>query len=164
MVMPFTHIDADGNARMVDVGGKAATERTAVAAGRIRMERACFDAVRLGTAKKGDVLAVAQVAGIMAAKRTDELIPLCHRLQLTHAAVTFRLLPELPAVEAVCRVACHGPTGAEMEALMGVSAALLTVYDMCKAMDRGMVLEDIRLLEKHGGKSGDYYSEPEAAE
>lgn len=154
--MEFTHIDRNGNAVMVDVSGKAVTERTASACGRIRMSRECFDAVKNKTAKKGDVLAVAQVAGIMAAKRTADLIPLCHRLNLTKTAVTFRLLEELPAVEAVCTVGCAGQTGVEMEALTGVSAALLTVYDMCKAIDRRMVMEEIRLLEKHGGKSGDF--------
>lgn len=154
--MEFTHIDGNGNAVMVDVSGKAVTERTASACGRVRMSRECFEAVKNKTSKKGDVLAVAQVAGIMAAKRTADLIPLCHRLNLTKTTVTFRLLPEQPAVEAVCTVGCSGRTGVEMEALTGVSAALLTVYDMCKAIDRRMVLEEIRLLEKHGGKSGDF--------
>lgn len=157
----FTHIDASGNAVMVDVSEKAATYRIAAAAGRISMSRECFDMVAQGRAKKGDVLGVAQVAGIMAAKRTDELIPLCHRLNLTGTALTFRLLPEDSAIEAVCTVKCQGKTGVEMEALTGVSAALLTVYDMCKAADRGMVISDIHLLEKHGGKSGDFYFEDE---
>ena len=157
----FTHIDPDGNAVMVDVSEKAVTCRTARATGRISMSRECFDMVAQGRAKKGDVLGVAQVAGIMAAKRTDELIPLCHRLNLTGTALTFRLRPEDSAIEAVCTVKCHGTTGVEMEALTGVSAALLTVYDMCKAADRRMVISDIRLLEKHGGKSGDFYFEDE---
>lgn len=155
----FTHIDANGNAVMVDVSGKAVTHRTASAVGRISMSGDCFDMVAQGRAKKGDVLGVAQVAGIMAAKRTGELIPLCHRLNLTGTEVTFRLLPEDRSIEAVCTVKCDGKTGVEMEALTGVSAALLTVYDMCKAADRGMVISDIHLLEKHGGKSGDFYFE-----
>lgn len=159
MERQFTHIDANGNAVMVDVSGKAVTSRTASAVGRISMSRDCFDMVAQGRAKKGDVLGVAQVAGIMAAKRTSELIPLCHRLNLTGTEVTFHLLPEDCAIEAVCTVRCDGKTGVEMEALTGVSAALLTVYDMCKAVDRGMVISDIHLLEKHGGKSGDFYFE-----
>lgn len=159
MERQFTHIDANGNAVMVDVSGKAVTHRTASAVGRISMSRDCFDMVAQGRAKKGDVLGVAQVAGIMAAKRTGELIPLCHRLNLTGTEVTFRLLPEDCAIEAVCTVKCDGKTGVEMEALTGVSAALLTVYDMCKAANRGMVISDIHLLEKHGGKSGDFYFE-----
>lgn len=155
----FTHIDANGNAVMVDVSSKEVTHRTASAAGRISMSRDCFDMVAEGRAKKGDVLGVAQVAGIMAAKRTSELIPLCHRLNLTGTEVTFRLLPEDSAIEAVCTVRCDGKTGVEMEALTGVSAALLTVYDMCKAVDKRMVISDIHLLEKHGGKSGHFYFE-----
>lgn len=155
----FTHIDANGNAVMVDVSGKEVTSRTASAVGRISMSRECFDMVAEGRAKKGDVLGVAQVAGIMAAKRTSELIPLCHRLNLTGTEVTFRLFPDCCAIEAVCTVRCDGKTGVEMEALTGVSAALLTVYDMCKAADKRMVISDIHLLEKHGGKSGDFYFE-----
>lgn len=154
----FTHVDSAGNARMVDVGGKPETSRTAVAAGRITMSPQCFAMVAQGRAKKGDVLGVAQVAGIMATKRTADLIPLCHTLRLTKSAVEFTLLPEDHAVEAVCTVSCQGQTGVEMEALTGVSVALLTVYDMCKAVDKGMVMGDIRLLEKHGGKSGDFYA------
>lgn len=157
----FTHIDANGNALMVDVGGKAVTSRTATAVGRITMSRDCFDMAAQGRAKKGDVLGVAQVAGIMAAKRTGELIPLCHGLNLTGTEVTFRLLPEDCAIEAACTVTCDGKTGVEMEALTGVSAALLTIYDMCKAVDKGMVISNIHLLEKHGGKSGDFYFEEE---
>ena len=154
----FTHVDSAGNARMVDVGGKPETSRTAVAAGRITMSPQCFAMVAQGRAKKGDVLGVAQGAGIMATKRTADLIPLCHTLRLTKSAVEFTLLPEDHAVEAVCTVSCQGQTGVEMEALTGVSVALLTVYDMCKAVDKGMVMGDIRLLEKHGGKSGDFYA------
>lgn len=159
MERQFTHIDANGNAVMVDVSGKEVTSRTASAVGRISMSKDCFDMVAQGRAKKGDVLGVAQVAGIMAAKRTGELIPLCHRLNLTGTKVAFRLLPEDYSIEAVCTVKCDGKTGVEMEALTGVSAALLTVYDMCKAADRGMVISDIHLQEKHGGKSGDFYFE-----
>ena len=157
--MEFTHVDSRGNARMVDVSGKADTVRTAVAEGRITMSPACFAAVREGRAKKGDVLGVAQVAGIMAAKRAADLIPLCHRLNLTKAEVEFELDGAACAVTARCTTRCTGPTGVEMEALTGVSVALLTVYDMCKALDRGMVMGDIRLLEKSGGKSGHYLAE-----
>lgn len=157
----FTHIDTNGNALMVDIGGKAVTSRTAVATGRIAMSSACFNMVAQGRAKKGDVLGVAQVAGIMAAKRTGELIPLCHGLNLTGTEVSFRLLPERLEIEAVCTARCEGKTGVEMEALTGVSAALLTIYDMCKAVDKGMVISNIHLLEKHGGKSGDFYFEEE---
>ena len=129
----FTHVDAAGNARMVDVGEKAVTHRTAVAVGRVTMSPECFAAVAEGRAKKGDVLGVAQVAGIMATKRTSELIPLCHPLPLTKVQIEFDLLPERRAVEARCTVKTSGVTGVEMEALTGVSTALLTIYDMCKA-------------------------------
>ena len=159
----FTHIDAQGNARMVDVSGKAPTSRTAVAVGRIAMSEACFAAVRDRTAKKGDVLGVAQVAGIMATKRTAELIPLCHLLNLTKSQVEFTLHPESLEIEAVCTVRCEGKTGVEMEALTGVSLALLTVYDMCKAIDKRMEIRNIYLVEKHGGKSGDFFFDGEAA-
>ncbi len=158
----FTHIDAQGNARMVDVSGKAPTSRTAVAVGRIAMSEACFAAVRDRTAKKGDVLGVAQVAGIMATKRTAELIPLCHLLNLTKSQVEFTLHPESLEIEAVCTVRCEGKTGVEMEALTGVSLALLTVYDMCKAIDKRMEIRNIHLVEKHGGKSGDFFFDGEA--
>lgn len=152
----FTHIDPAGNARMVDVSAKEVTHRTAVAEGIITMSPECFSMVSEGRAKKGDVLGVAQVAGIMAAKRTSELIPLCHLLGLTKSGVEFTLLPERNAIQVRCTVSCDGKTGVEMEALTGVSVALLTVYDMCKAADKRMVLSDIHLLEKHGGKSGDF--------
>ncbi len=155
--MEFSHVDANGNAVMVDVSGKVATKRRAVAAGRIRMSWECFSAVRDGTAKKGDVLGVAQVAGIMAAKRTADLIPLCHRLNLTNCRVEFTLHPENHEIEAVCTVLCEGQTGVEMEALTGVSVSLLTIYDMCKAVDKRMEMGNIHLVEKHGGKSGDFY-------
>ena len=152
--MGLTHIDENGNAIMVDVGAKPVTHRTASAVGRITMSRDCFALVRQGRSKKGDVLGVAQVAGIMAVKRTSDLIPLCHSLNLTRAEVNLRLIEESLAVEAVCTVSCDGKTGVEMEALTGVSVALLTVYDMCKAVDRAMVMGPIHLLEKQGGKSG----------
>lgn len=154
--MSLTHIDENGNAVMVDVGDKAETCRTAVARGEILVGRAAFDAIKNGAVKKGDVLTVAQVAGIMAAKRTWELIPLCHPLALSKCAVEFTLSEERRAVEAVCTVRVTGQTGVEMEALTGVTTALLTIYDMCKAIDRGMVLGDIHLVRKSGGKSGDF--------
>lgn len=152
----LTHLDANGNAVMVDVGAKAVTHREAVAVGRITMSGECFAMVAEGRAKKGDVLGVAQVAGIMAAKRTFETIPLCHPLALTKCTVEFTLLPGENAIEARCTTRCDGRTGVEMEALNGVSAALLTVYDMCKAADRGMVISGIHLAEKSGGKSGNF--------
>ena len=155
----LTHIDRDGNAVMVDVGEKQVTHRTASACGRIFMNDAAFAAVRDGTAKKGDVLGVAQIAGIMAAKRTPDLIPLCHRLNLTKCTVTFELIPETQEIEAVCTAACDGKTGAEMEALTGCSTALLTIYDMLKALDRRMIIRSVHLVEKHGGRSGDFYFE-----
>ncbi|MCL1805705.1 MAG: cyclic pyranopterin monophosphate synthase MoaC [Clostridiales bacterium] len=154
--MTLTHIDGKGNAVMVDVGGKPATEREAAAEGRIRMSAECFAAIQGGAAKKGDVLGVAQVAGIMAVKRTPELIPLCHVLNITKAGLELTLHPDKLEVEAVCTVRTYGQTGVEMEALTGVSVALLTVYDMCKAMDKGMEIHSIRLTEKSGGKSGRY--------
>ena len=156
----FTHFDAQGNAVMVDVSGKDVTLREATAEGVIRMSQQCFELVRSGSMKKGDVLGVARIAGIMGAKRTAELIPLCHILNLTKASVDFELMPEAqgtrPGIRALCTVRCSGKTGVEMEALTGVSVALLTIYDMCKAMDRGMVIRDIHILEKDGGKSGHY--------
>lgn len=152
----FTHVDAAGNAHMVDVSGKAPSHRTAIAEGKIRMNPECFDMVAKGRAKKGDVLGVAQVAGIMATKRTSDLIPLCHQLNLTKTSVDFSLIPEDHLIVARCTVSCDGKTGVEMEALTGVSVALLTVYDMCKAVDKRMVLSDIHLCEKQGGKSGDF--------
>ncbi len=152
----FTHMDEEGNAVMVDVGGKEVTERRAAATGRIRMSPECFHAVEKGALKKGDVLGVAQIAGIMGAKKTGELIPLCHPLALSNCQVNLSLLRESCEVEVRCTVKCSGRTGVEMEALTGASVALLTVYDMCKALDRGMEIGQIRLLEKSGGKSGDF--------
>lgn len=154
--MEFTHIDNSGNARMVDVSEKNITSRRAVAVGRIGMGADCFALVAEGRMKKGDVLGVAQVAGIMAAKRTADIIPLCHPLPLTKIDLTFELIEETCEIEARCTVCCDGKTGVEMEALTGVSAALLTVYDMCKAVDKRMVIKEIHLLEKQGGKSGDF--------
>lgn len=155
----FTHIDANGNAVMVDVGGKDVTARSAAAVGRITMSEECFQMVSQGRMKKGDVLGVAQVAGIMAAKRTSELIPLCHPLLTTRCAVEFELLRSGNQIAVTCTVECRGQTGVEMEALTGASVALLTIYDMCKAVDKGMVISDVYLREKHGGKSGDFLFE-----
>ena len=155
--MDFTHFDRQGNARMVDVTDKAVTSRAAAAEGVIEVSPEVFAAVEGGTVKKGDVLTVAQVAGIMGCKRTAELIPMCHLLNLTHAALTFELLPERCGIRAVCTVKTDGKTGVEMEALTGVTTALLTIYDMCKAVDKRMVIREVRLVEKHGGKSGDFY-------
>jgi cyclic pyranopterin phosphate synthase len=157
---PLTHFDAQGQAHMVDVAAKAATHRIAIASGRIVMQAATRDLVRSGTAKKGDVLGIARVAGIMAAKKTSELIPLCHPLALTRVAIDFAWFEETehlaPSVECTATVETVGPTGVEMEALTAVQVALLTVYDMCKAVDRGMTITDVRVREKHGGKSGSY--------
>ena len=160
----FTHIDANGNAVMVDVGGKETTARSATAVGHITMSAACYAMVAEGRMKKGDVLGVAQVAGIMATKRTSELIPLCHPLLTTRCAVEFALVPEQHQIAAACTVECRGQTGVEMEALTGVSTALLTIYDMCKAVDKAMVISDIHLQEKHGGKSGDFMFKEENRE
>ncbi len=141
---------------MVDVGAKPATHRVAIATGRIEMQPATLALVESGTAKKGDVLGVARIAGIMAAKKTSELIPLCHPLALTRVAVEFELLPSDSAVQCTATVETVGPTGVEMEALTAVQVALLTVYDMCKAADKRMVMTGVRVLEKHGGKSGSF--------
>ena len=141
---------------MVDVGAKPATHRVAIATGRIEMQPATLALVESGTAKKGDVLGVARIAGIMAAKRTSELIPLCHPLALTRVAVEFELLPSDSAVQCTATVETVGPTGVEMEALTAVQVALLTVYDMCKAADKRMVMTGVRVLEKRGGKSGSF--------
>ncbi|MCL1814950.1 MAG: cyclic pyranopterin monophosphate synthase MoaC [Treponema sp.] len=154
--MGFSHIDSNGNAVMVDVGEKEVTKRKAVAAGSICMSPECFASVRDGTSKKGAVLSVARVAGIMAAKRTSDLIPLCHPLNPSKITVEFTLHPETCEVKTVCAVCCEAKTGAEMEALTGVTVALLTVYDMCKAADRSMKINNIHLVEKTGGKSGHY--------
>lgn len=156
MDKPFNHFDADGNAVMVDVSEKSPTVRVAVAEGTIRLTPPILAAITGRTAAKGDVLGVAQVAGIMATKRTGDLIPLCHPLMLSHSAIEFTILEEECAVRATCTVKLTGKTGVEMEALTGVSVALLTIYDMCKALDKGMEITKIHLVHKEGGKSGSY--------
>lgn len=154
----LTHFDAQGQAHMVDVGHKASTRRVAVATGSIVMLASTLALIESGTAKKGDVLGIARIAGIQGAKKTSDLIPLCHPIGLTRVAVEFEVLP------ASCRVVCtataevNGQTGVEMEALTAVQVALLTIYDMCKAADRGMTITDVKLLEKQGGKSGHWVS------
>ena len=148
----LTHIGDDGAARMVDVGGKPATERVAVASGRITMSAQALEAIRAGDAPKGDVLGTARIAGIMAAKKTGELIPLCHPLALDAVNVEFAF--EDDAIRATATASLTGKTGVEMEAMVAVSTALLTIYDMAKAIDKGMVIETVRLIEKRGGKSG----------
>jgi cyclic pyranopterin phosphate synthase len=153
-VPELTHLDETGAARMVDVSGKAITAREAVAAGRIRMSAEALEAIRAGALAKGDALAVARVAGIMAAKRTSELIPLCHPLPIARVSVEFTF--ETDAIAATATVATDGKTGVEMEALTAVSATLLTLYDMGKAIDKAMVIENVRLVSKTGGKSGDW--------
>ena len=150
----FTHFDAAGQAHMVDVGEKPPTRRIARAGGRILMTPAAFALVRQGSVKKGDVLGVARIAAIQAAKRTADLIPLCHPLPLTRIAVDFSLDTAASAIAIEVTAETLAPTGVEMEALTGVAIGLLTIYDMCKAADRGMRIEDVRLLEKEGGKSG----------
>jgi cyclic pyranopterin monophosphate synthase len=152
--MSFTHFDAAGNAVMVDVSAKPATDRTATARARVLMQPETLAMIRAGTAKKGDVLGVARIAGIMAAKRTPELIPLCHPLPIN--AVTLELSAEADAVEIAATVRTTGQTGVEMEALTAASVAALTVYDMCKSVDRGMRIDALRLVHKAGGKSGEF--------
>ena len=158
MTSPLTHFDAQGQAHMVDVTAKPSTHRVALAQGRITMDPATLAIILEGSAKKGDVLGIARIAGIMAAKKTSDLIPLCHPLALTRVALDFK--SEAAGTSIICQATVEtvGPTGGEMEALTAVQIALLTIYDMCKAADRGMTMTDIRLLEKHGGKSGDYSS------
>ena len=155
----FTHFDERGNARMVNVGEKADTRRVAVAAGRVLVNRQTFELIRTGGVKKGDVLTVAQVAGIMAAKKTPELIPMCHPVALTGVELNLWLSEEMLSVEIEATASCTGPTGVEMEALTAVTAAALTVYDMCKAVQRDMIIDDVRLLRKSGGMSGDFERE-----
>ena len=155
----FTHFDEGGAARMVDVGAKDVTHRIARAGGSIAMQPATLAAIAAGTAKKGDVLGVARIAAIQAAKRTAELIPLCHPVPLTSVAVEFAIDEGTSRVECRATAECTARTGVEMEALTAVQVGLLTVYDMCKAVDRGMVIESVRLLEKRGGKSGAYIAE-----
>ena len=152
----LTHIGAGGEARMVDVSEKNATSRVAVAEGRVRMARATLQAILAGDAKKGDVIGAARIAGIMAAKKTSDLIPLCHPLALSKVAVDIAPDDALPGLTVRAEARCVGPTGVEMEALTAVAVACLSVYDMAKAVDRGMTIEAIRLVEKRGGKSGEW--------
>ncbi len=156
----LTHFDAQGQAHMVDVSAKHPTHRIAVARGRIEMLPTTLAMIESGNAKKGDVLGIARIAGIQGAKRTSDLIPLCHPIALTRVAMAFESVPEAPgtAAHVVCSATAEtvGPTGVEMEALTAVQVALLTIYDMCKAVDRGMTMTDVKLLEKHGGKSGSF--------
>ena len=156
----LTHLDDKGQARMVDVGGKAATHRTAIATGRIRMNSAARAAIATGTVPKGDVLATARIAGIMAAKRTGDLIPLCHPLGLESVAIDFALQDD--GLTATATASLTGRTGVEMEAMTAVTIALLTIYDMAKAIDKGMVIETVRLIEKRGGKSGTWRADDAA--
>ncbi|MCD8248715.1 MAG: cyclic pyranopterin monophosphate synthase MoaC [Lachnospiraceae bacterium] len=152
----FTHFDKNGSAVMVDVSAKADTEREATACGRIHMSPECYEKVKIGAMSKGDVLGVARIAGIMGAKKCSELIPLCHIVKLTGVTVDFELRDESGEIEVRCTARTVDKTGVEMEALTGVQIALLTIYDMCKAVDRGMRMDGIRLLRKSGGKSGIY--------
>ena len=156
---PLTHFDAQGQAHMVDVSAKANTHRVAVAEGRITMEAATLALIQSGHAKKGDVLGIARIAGIQGAKRTSELIPLCHPIALTRVALAFELEPSTHSVLCRATTECTGQTGVEMEALTACSVALLTIYDMCKAVDRGMTMGGVRLLEKRGGKSGHFVAD-----
>jgi cyclic pyranopterin phosphate synthase len=152
----LTHFDAQGQAHMVDVGGKASTRRVAVATGRIEMLPATLALILSGSAKKGDVLGIARIAGIQGAKKTSDLIPLCHPIALTRVAVDFEVQEENSCVVCTATAEVNGQTGVEMEALTAVQVALLTIYDMCKAVDRGMTMTGVKLLEKHGGKSGSF--------
>jgi cyclic pyranopterin monophosphate synthase len=158
---PLTHLDDQGNARMVDIGAKQPTARVAIASGRIRMSARALAAIRDGDVPKGDVLATARIAGIMAAKRTSELIPLCHPLALDAVTVDFAFEDggDRPAVSVNATASLTGKTGVEMEAMTAASVALLTIYDMAKAIDKGMVIEAVRLIEKRGGKSGTWRAE-----
>jgi cyclic pyranopterin phosphate synthase len=155
----LTHLDETGRVHMVDVGQKEDTHRIAIARGEVRMKPETLALIQQGALKKGDVLSVAQIAGIMAAKHTSELIPLCHPLALTQIEVRCELAPDLPGVAITASVQTIGKTGVEMEALTAVSVAALTIYDMAKAVDRGMTIQAIRLVEKHGGRSGDIINE-----
>ena len=153
---PLTHFDDSGQAHMVDVGDKPATKRIALASGIISMLPATLKLILLGNAKKGDVLGVARIAAIMATKRTSDLIPLCHPISLTQVSITFKIDEKNTQITCTAQCETHGQTGVEMEALTAVSIGLLTIYDMCKAADRGMIISEIKLLKKHGGKSGDW--------
>ncbi len=161
--MEFTHFDEKGHASMVDVGQKPETCRRAVAAGRVEISRETYDLIASGGSKKGDVLSVAQIAGIMGAKRTPELIPLCHPVMMSAVQVELHLAEEPLSVEIKATVSCEGKTGVEMEALTAVSVAALTVYDMCKAVQKDMVISDIRLLEKSGGVHGEFTRKEEGS-
>ncbi|HTD02294.1 cyclic pyranopterin monophosphate synthase MoaC [Undibacterium sp.] len=154
----LSHFDSTGQAHMVDVAEKKETHRIAIASGHIRMKPETLAIIQQGNAKKGDVLGIARIAAIMAAKRTADLIPLCHPLALTRVAVDFSIDEQKASVSCTAQVETVGKTGVEMEALTAVQVGLLTIYDMCKAVDRGMVIGDVRVLEKHGGKSGDWVS------
>jgi len=154
--MSLTHFDAQGQAHMVDVGPKTTTHRIAVATGEIQMLPATLALIESGNAKKGDVIGIARIAGIQAAKKTSDLIPLCHPLALTRVALDFEMAHNPPSVRCNATVETHGQTGVEMEALTVVRVAWLTIYDMCKAVDRGMTITGVKLLEKHGGKSGSF--------
>ena len=161
--MNLTHFDAQGQAHMVDVAAKPASHRIAIATGCIHMLPATLEQVNQGTAKKGDVLGIARIAGIQAAKKTSDLIPLCHPLALTRVALELQAHDQPPRVEVTATVETVGPTGVEMEALTAVQIALLTIYDMLKAVDRGMTITDVKLLEKHGGKSGSFVAQDKKA-
>jgi cyclic pyranopterin phosphate synthase len=152
----LTHFDAHGQAHMVDVGGKDSTHRVAVASGSIKMDASTLALIAQGGHKKGDVLGIARVAGIMASKNTSDLVPLCHPLPLTHVSIEFEFDEANHKVDASCRAETRGQTGVEMEALCALQVALLTIYDMCKAVDRGMVISDVQLEHKSGGKSGEW--------
>ena len=155
----LTHFDSQGQAHMVDVGSKAETERVAVATGNIRMLASTLQLILKGDAKKGDVLGIARIAAIQASKRTSDLIPLCHPISLTKVGVEFEIDERTNTIHCTVTAKCTGKTGVEMEALTAVQVALLTIYDMCKAVDRGMTMTDVHLLEKHGGKSGSYVAQ-----
>jgi cyclic pyranopterin phosphate synthase len=152
----LTHFDSSGQAHMVDVSDKASTHRVAIATGRIQMNPNTYELIESGGHKKGDVLGIARIAGIQAAKKTADLIPLCHPIALTHVSIEFQSDRSSHTIYCQTRAETTGPTGVEMEALTATQIALLTIYDMCKAVDRGMVMSDIKLLEKSGGKSGDW--------
>lgn len=155
----LSHFDSSGQAHMVDVGNKATTKRIAIASGAITMQPATLQLIKNGDAKKGDVLGIARIAAIQASKRTSDLIPLCHPIALTKVAITFEVDEKHTAITCTATCETTGQTGVEMEALTAVSVGLLTIYDMCKAVDRGMVMSEIKLLEKHGGKSGNWLAE-----
>lgn len=161
MIEKLTHFDGNGQAVMVDVTAKNETERTAIAKGRIRVSPDTMTAIREGSAAKGDVLGVARVAGIMAVKRTSDLIPMCHPLMIGKTSIDFRILEESCEIECLCTAKLKEQTGVEMEALTGVSVALLTIYDMCKAIDKRMEIGSIHLAKKTGGKSGEFVNDPE---